>query len=30
MKVIKGAGHNIHFEKPDEFANSCLDFLSGK
>ena len=30
MKVIKDAGHNIHFEKPDEFANSCLDFLSGK
>ncbi len=30
MKVIKGAGHNIHFEKPDEFTNSCLEFLSGK
>jgi len=30
IKLIKDAGHNTHFEKPDEFTYSYLEFLSGK
>jgi 2-succinyl-6-hydroxy-2,4-cyclohexadiene-1-carboxylate synthase len=29
-KIIKNAGHNIHFENPDEFVNRCIEFLSDR
>ena len=29
-KIIKNAGHNIHFEDPDEFTNICIEFLSDR
>lgn len=28
--VIEGAGHNVHFEKPEEFTKPFIDFLSRK
>ena len=27
LKVISGAGHSVHVEKPDETAKLVLDFL---
>jgi pimeloyl-ACP methyl ester carboxylesterase len=28
LHIIPGAGHNIHLEKPQQFASSVTDFLS--
>lgn len=30
LKIVKGAGHNVHFEEPQAFAESINDFLRRK
>jgi len=27
--IIKNAGHNVHFEKPEEFVRAVDGFISG-